>query len=377
MASPSFNRNPLYRQVADFLREELARDRRPGERLESEERLAERFSVSLITIREALRLLAGEGVIERRHGKGTFVAERDRERDQDRWSAVLIERDIAHPHASFFHMRVAQEVRRILEEQDRPVKLYIGRLRPGEKQDGLTCREFLTDLSEDRISGVVAIDVLQEPSWIDQMRRLRLPLVATNGAQYGHILKLDRERLVREGVESLVEGGRRKLAMIGWDEEEITSSLQIPSYRVLFRKALEEHGLPVDESRIRTDLHPAYPGGGWEQFRELWAVRSGRPDGLLVCDDLLFRDAATAILDLGVKVPGELMVASHANRNSGIFCPFPVEKFEVDPDQTARALVEILLKAKSGDGPDSSHRFLPMSRVPASPVVKLREQNDE
>ncbi len=371
MVKPSFNRNPLYRQVADYLREELAAKGRPGERLESEEKLAERFSVSLITVREALRLLAGEGVIERRHGKGTFVADRRR----DGWVAVLIERDIAHPHASFFHMRVAQEVRRLLEEAGTPVKLYIGRLRPGERPGVLTCREFLADLANERLSGVAAIDVYPHGSWIDELRSRKLPLVATTSGKYGHALEMDRQRLVSEGVGRLVAGGRRRLAMIGWDGDE-PGERQGATYRTLFRRALDEHGLAMREAWVRTDLHPAGAGAGWEQFRELWAAGTPHPDGLLVCDDLLFRDAATAILDLGIKVPDTLMVASHANRGSGSFCPFPVEKFEMDPDGAAGRLVELLQEAMAGGLPESSHEFYPMNHIPASPVGELRERTD-
>ena len=44
-----------------------------GERLPAERRLAEAFSSSRTTIREALRLLASEKFISRRVGSGTFV----------------------------------------------------------------------------------------------------------------------------------------------------------------------------------------------------------------------------------------------------------------------------------------------------------------
>lgn len=45
----------------------------PGTPLPAETRLATEHGVALGTLRRALELLAGEGLIERRHGKGTFV----------------------------------------------------------------------------------------------------------------------------------------------------------------------------------------------------------------------------------------------------------------------------------------------------------------
>ncbi len=46
----------------------------PGSAVAAEQRLAEQHSAALGTVRQALALLAAEGLIERRHGHGTFVA---------------------------------------------------------------------------------------------------------------------------------------------------------------------------------------------------------------------------------------------------------------------------------------------------------------
>lgn len=65
---------PKYQRAADALRREINEGRlAPGERLPAETALAERFKISLPTIRQALGLLRAEGLIESRHGVGTFV----------------------------------------------------------------------------------------------------------------------------------------------------------------------------------------------------------------------------------------------------------------------------------------------------------------
>jgi GntR family transcriptional repressor for pyruvate dehydrogenase complex len=48
---------------------------RPGQRLPSERGLAEEFDVSRPTVREAIQKLEARGLVQRRHGGGTFVAE--------------------------------------------------------------------------------------------------------------------------------------------------------------------------------------------------------------------------------------------------------------------------------------------------------------
>lgn len=72
-------RAPKYHRVADALRREI-RDGElaPGQRLPAETTLVERFRMSLPTIRQALGVLRAEGLIESRHGIGTFVKEQRR-----------------------------------------------------------------------------------------------------------------------------------------------------------------------------------------------------------------------------------------------------------------------------------------------------------
>ncbi|MFD8070736.1 GntR family transcriptional regulator [Streptomyces parvulus] len=60
--------------VADDLRRQITTGRiGPGDRLPSESALADRYKVSTATLRSALAVLQGEGLVEKIHGKGNFV----------------------------------------------------------------------------------------------------------------------------------------------------------------------------------------------------------------------------------------------------------------------------------------------------------------
>jgi GntR family transcriptional repressor for pyruvate dehydrogenase complex len=64
-------------QIIGNLRDQIARGELPrGSRLPSEKVLAEHFQVSAPTIREAIRGLAAIGLVESRHGSGTYVTAR-------------------------------------------------------------------------------------------------------------------------------------------------------------------------------------------------------------------------------------------------------------------------------------------------------------
>jgi GntR family transcriptional regulator len=71
----AFGRQPKYLRIHGDLRERITSGQwRAGSPLPSQRELADEFGVSVMTLRQALQLLTDEGLIEPRHGSGTFVA---------------------------------------------------------------------------------------------------------------------------------------------------------------------------------------------------------------------------------------------------------------------------------------------------------------
>jgi GntR family transcriptional regulator len=67
---------PLYKEVKRVLTHSLSQGEwRPGEALPSEAKLAQRYGVSIGTLRKAIDELVAEGVVLRRQGSGTYVAQ--------------------------------------------------------------------------------------------------------------------------------------------------------------------------------------------------------------------------------------------------------------------------------------------------------------
>ena len=69
-------------------------------RIPSETELADRFRVSLPTIRQALAVLRAEGLIESRHGIGTFVKENRRlqRRSRHRYGRARSDKQLLTSH---------------------------------------------------------------------------------------------------------------------------------------------------------------------------------------------------------------------------------------------------------------------------------------
>ena len=69
--------DPIYLQIADDLRTQIESGKlKPGQQLETEFELRERYGASRNTVRDAIRRLMALGLIVTRPGKGTFVVEK-------------------------------------------------------------------------------------------------------------------------------------------------------------------------------------------------------------------------------------------------------------------------------------------------------------
>jgi GntR family transcriptional regulator len=74
----------LYQQIVDGLRREVSEGRlKPGAPLPSFRQLAEDLLVSVITVKRAYEDLEREGIVYRRQGLGTFVADLGHDRSRE------------------------------------------------------------------------------------------------------------------------------------------------------------------------------------------------------------------------------------------------------------------------------------------------------
>ncbi|RLM27053.1 GntR family transcriptional regulator [Brenneria alni] len=68
----------IYKFIAEQIRSRInSSEFRVSEALPSEKKLAVEFSVSRMTIRKAIEQLAAEGLLQRRHGSGTYVLQKN------------------------------------------------------------------------------------------------------------------------------------------------------------------------------------------------------------------------------------------------------------------------------------------------------------
>ncbi|GAA5168316.1 MULTISPECIES: FadR/GntR family transcriptional regulator [Amycolatopsis] len=126
---------PVVPQVETLLRERLREGHwKPGERLPNEVRLAAELGVGRSSVREAVRLLARDGLLDVRHGSGTYVTDAPAGSPD---VGVLVRRA---------HLLEVYEVRRALEVE--AARLAAQRVRPEDidrLRAGLRRRQELLD----------------------------------------------------------------------------------------------------------------------------------------------------------------------------------------------------------------------------------------
>jgi GntR family transcriptional repressor for pyruvate dehydrogenase complex len=93
---PVFGQEALYKRIAAHVRELIeTKQLRPGERLPAERELARMLGVSRVPIREAMRTLSAQGLVEIRRGQGMFVATSSVDATVEQLTSVLLkQRDL-------------------------------------------------------------------------------------------------------------------------------------------------------------------------------------------------------------------------------------------------------------------------------------------
>ncbi|MBA3683915.1 MAG: GntR family transcriptional regulator, partial [Planctomycetes bacterium] len=183
MARRPLERRPLHRQIADRLRTEIVGQHEVGTRLPSEAALAERFDVSLVTVREALSALAQAGLLERRHGSGTYVAGHA----ADRHVAIVIEMDLGANQVPFFQFQVVRHLESCLVEAGCPARLYVGSTPPGSRAGTSTsAKAVLEALAAGVVSGLILFSTRATPDLVQAAAAAGVPIVGDDPGALAH-----------------------------------------------------------------------------------------------------------------------------------------------------------------------------------------------
>lgn len=306
-------------RVLDAIREDIVSGRlKPRDRLRSMRQLAETFDVSLKSVQSALASLAEEGLVERRHGSGTFVADYPAVGAEPIFFLVPNASHITSNHETAVVMRRLQYGATLAASAGQLVQLL-----PLSRHDVASLRQEPQAVDWAALEQIPSgARVFVCGTWFGPVishlvgRDVQGVFLATQyECQYPDVWKLvqaanwsimtvDRRAAIRRAIEYLYHQGRRRIGVIKRCKDE-------PEHP--FRRGFEEACDSLE------GLLPAL-------FREFSASRSVHEvaelvvdlheeegiDALVVCDPHVVATVLDVLGDrLGLSVPDDVAVLAH------------------------------------------------------------------
>jgi DNA-binding LacI/PurR family transcriptional regulator len=146
------------------------------------------------------------------------------------------------------------------------------------------------------------------------------------------------QRMMQAAMEYFKQRGKRKIALIGWRNPWIRGN----PFPEVFFEAAGKAGIPVDSRLVDFAAEGWVPGMGWERFRDIWLSGPEKPNGLLVLDDMLYRDCEKAIESLGVKVPTQLDIIVRSSDAAALAPQFPIVEMKTFVEPTAEMYADAM-----------------------------------
>lgn len=240
--------NFKYIQLADQIRADISTSLLPpGQQISTEEQLAERFSVSRNTVRQALKLLETEGYVVSVQGSGTFVSKKIPTRHKrnltpgEKRVAVVM-----NNFGSYIFPQVLMGISDYLFEYGYSLVLRIADSQIAKEE------QILREILDSNVAGLII-----EPSraaWprphMDLYREIeeRIPCVLTHSVMPGYSFSsvgVSDTEGVAQLIDHLVENGHRKIAAICKSDEQ-TGMNRFAGYMA----GLKRNNLSLDEAHI-------------------------------------------------------------------------------------------------------------------------------
>lgn len=327
-------------QIEKYLRMELQRGRwAVGEQMPVEEDLITELGVSRSTVREALNSLISEGLIVRKQGVGTFV-------ERISQSTIVIcawFENIVSP-SGYWYRDLVSGIRTLAESEDHKVEILVGN---GTSID-LAVSSIAKHLSGPGAGEYVgAINVMPYGFLDSYFSRLSIPLVNIQvGWPVGkYSVVLDYDHMVEKALEVMRDYELDDFAVMYTDD----AVLNVGELSIAQRDQWLRMLVGGDKSRL---VPVATIAEGYTGFKQWWATR--KTNGIFFMDDSLYEVAARAILELGIRVPADLRIVTHANIGRQFSIPFPVDRIGYDAKSVVTTVWNMMNDLINGRSLDSN-----------------------
>lgn len=326
MEIKNLGRDAKYKTLAESLRRSIAAGEFPvGSRLPSENELVTMFNVSRPVVREAIGALAQEGLVERIHGSGTFVAEPPAAAASTTGKMVNLYIDdglnyLSDPDCGFYSDLMFQ------------LNVQLSRNR------------FLPRIHFVPAAGPLAFDPIDGPSIFCGLHlfRRRAEIVAYAGKLPGQVIFVDFDltevpRAIsivspnqsggKRATEYLIGRGHQKIGFVG--SGNTNYDLRLKGYRA----ALAEHQLEYDENIV------------WKSAETAMSVLLENPkcvDALFCCADNVAVQLANLFRRRGIELSRKLELVTYDYTNMLKPAGLDIPGIHTDREEMAAKVIEVL-----------------------------------
>jgi len=328
--------NPKYQQLKEILKEEInKRKLRPGDRISPEERIAEKYDVSLGTVRQTMAELVNEGLIYKEQGKGTFIAEKKKKKI---FTIGLLLTDIGNPFFS--------QLARSIQEKAHLFKYSVIYYNTNDQL--LRETESIDMLIKRRVDGVILVPVLKdgEEKLLQRLKKNNIPFVYLdrylNEPASDYII-IDNLSGVRQIMEYLTSLGHKKIGCISAKPFVCTSEQRVKAYE----KIVRENNLTTD-SLVQISKLPD-DKGGYDAANKLLSMKN-RPTAIFATNDIIAIGAYRAAKDKGIRIPQDLSLVGFDDIETSSHLEIPLTTTFQPINKMGKIAVETLTeKSKKKD----------------------------
>jgi GntR family transcriptional regulator, arabinose operon transcriptional repressor len=338
MKAPARSTQPLYQRViADITAQIDEGNWRPGDRLPSEHALCERYQVSQITVRRALRELAHAERVYSHHGLGWFISE----------APVAVER--------------GTDVTLILPGLDAHAAQLVRHLNDELVSLGALLRLSFTEGQAEAEAAALGKAVAQGASALilavsGPERRLaqryarlvagvQIPILLLYQEIIGLSLPaviLDEGQCMSQVTRHLLGLGHRRIAYAGVDPALVEGQRRYRGFATtLWEQGLE---LPMDwvfSGGLTSEAETRRFGAAFQQDL-------ARPTGLVCASDMLAAQALYLLHDLDLQCPEDVAIVSLGDREFAPLLSTPLTTFRPDLVGLARAAAHMAFDLIAG-----------------------------
>jgi LacI family transcriptional regulator len=345
------NSKPLYLQIVDDIRFQIESGALHVEdQIGSQNELAHKYDVSLITIKKALSELIKEGLLYSRVGKGTYVAKKSTEGHRKSSKTIgLVLQDLKSP---FFSL-IAQEAENTAFKKGYSILFTnsSGQLAKEESQ--------ISHFREMGVSGLIIASMTHVYRANDTIRKLHAEGFPYVMVSYIHdpdiyFVGTDHEYGGYIATNHLIEEGFKRIGCISGEQGNLVGYFRNRGYI----RALTEVGKEINENY----MFRLPRGGEWYDFTSGYEIGkhfctlSDKPDAVFVYNDLAALGFQRAVLEQGLRIPDDVAIVGFDDIDRASYARVPLTTIRQPTKEIGDLAVDIILKR-------NNNRYAPIKTI--------------